>query len=117
MEQGAKDKALGTTALPELNLPAQMNSLHDLRELHKRMEELSILRKEQVDRGMAKKAEGEQALTQLKEKNIMLKKKLKVSVEANQKAENSRSQRNVEKDLMQWRKKCDELKARTSSKR
>ena len=66
---------------------------------------------------MAKKAEGDQTLTQLKEKNTMLKKKLKSCVEANQKAENSRSQRNVEKDLMQWRKKCDELKARTSSKR
>ena len=46
MDQAAKDKALGTTALPELNLPPQMNSLHDLRELHKKMEELSILRKE-----------------------------------------------------------------------
>ena len=83
MEQPAKDKALGTTVLPELNLPPQMNSLHDLRELHKKMEELSILRKEQIDKGMAKKAEGEQALNQLKDKNLLLKKKLKARTEAN----------------------------------
>ena len=83
MEQTAKDKALGTTVLPELNLPPQMNSLHDLRELHKKMEELSILRKEQIDKGMAKKAEGEQALNQLKDKNLLLKKKLKARTEAN----------------------------------
>ena len=83
MEKPANDKALGTTVLPELNLPPQMNSLHDLRELHKKMEELSILRKEQIDKGMAKKAEGEQALNQLKDKNLLLKKKLKARTEAN----------------------------------
>ena len=90
-----------------------MNSLYDLRDLHKRMEELNILRKEQIDRGMQKKAENEQTLTQMKEKNVVLKKKIKARTDANEKAENTKSQRNVEKDLLQWRKKCDELKART----
>ena len=32
---------------------------------------------------MAKKAEGEQALSQLKDKNVLLKKKLKARTEAN----------------------------------
>ena len=70
-----------------------------------------------MDLGMQKKVEHEQALGQLKEKNGVLKKKIKARTEANEKAENTKSQRNVEKDLMQWRKKCDELKARTSKKR
>ena len=94
-----------------------MNSLYDLRELHKKMEELNILRKQQIDRGMSKKTENEQAVVQLREKNEVLKKKIKTRTEANTKAENAKSQRNVERDLLQWRKKCDELKARTGKKR
>ena len=53
----------------------------------------------------------------MKEKNEVLKKKIKTRTEANQKVENSKSQRNVEKDLMQWKKKCDEMKAKTQKKR
>ena len=56
-------------------------------------------------------------MVQLREKNEVLKKKIKARTEANAKAENAKSQRNVEKDLLQWRKKCDELKARTGKKR
>ena len=47
----------------------------------------------------------------------MLKKKIKARTEANAKAENTKSSRNVEKDLLQWRKKCDEMKAKTQKKR
>ena len=68
-----------------------MNSLYDLRELHKKMEEISILRKQQVELGMQKKAENEQTLAQMKEKNSVLKKKIKARNEASEKAENTKS--------------------------
>ena len=58
-----KDHQVGTTAIPELNLPPQMNSIYDLRDLNKKMEEISLLRKQQIDRGMQKKNENEQVVT------------------------------------------------------
>ena len=81
------------------------------------MEEIIILRKQQVERGMQKKTENEQNVTQLREKNELLKRKIKARTDSNAKAENTKSSRNVERDLLQWRKKCDELKARTQKKR
>ena len=35
-----EDATAGTTKLPEFKLPAEMSSLHDLRGLHKAMEEI-----------------------------------------------------------------------------
>ena len=35
-----QDEGAGTTPIPECKLPAEMSSLHDLRALHKAMEEI-----------------------------------------------------------------------------
>ena len=66
---------------------------------------------------MSKKHENESTVVALREKNDVLKKKIITKTETNAKEMHSKSQRNVEKDLLQWRKKQDELKAKTQKKR
>ena len=49
--QTAAAASSGTTAIPEFRLPEEMNSLHDLRQLHKATEEIIRVRSQQVERG------------------------------------------------------------------
>lgn len=56
MVETQDDGTTGTTPLPEFKLPAEMNSLHDLRALHKAMEEIVRQRTAQVEKGKAFKA-------------------------------------------------------------
>ena len=45
LEQG------GTTPIPEFKLPLEMQSLHDLRALHKANEDIVRVRTQQVEKG------------------------------------------------------------------
>lgn len=68
--------AAGTTPIPECKLPAEMGSLHDLRALHKAMEEIVRQRTTQVERGKAQKSKNQETLDALKQKNEVLKSKI-----------------------------------------
>ena len=108
----------GTTKVPEFKLPDEMQSLHNLRSLHKAMEDLTRLRHQQIQRGKAQKAANQQTLDALKEKNVILKKKINEQKVAQEKADNSsKGKRNIGKELGIKRRKLDEMKAKTALKK
>lgn len=95
-----------------------MTSLHDLRALHKAMEEIVRQRTNQVEKGKAQKAKNQESLDVLKQKNDVLKAKIKEQALAAEKAEkNTKGKRNIEKDLTIKRRKLDDLKNKTATKR
>ena len=52
MASGAKSV---TTPIPEFNMPNKMGSLHDIRELNSKMEEIVRIRRQQVEKGKTQK--------------------------------------------------------------
>lgn len=109
----------GTTALPEFKLPPEMSSLHDLRALHKANEELVRLRYQQVEKGKVQKAKNQETLDGLKQKNDVLKNKIKEQRLAAETAaaNQGRGKKNIDKDLANKRRKLDDMKAKTAAKR
>ena len=108
----------GTTAIPEFRLPEEMDSLHDLRQLHKATEEIIRVRSQQVERGKQQKAKNQETLDALKQKNEVLKSKIKEqALAADQAEKNNKGKRNAEKDLAIKRRKLDDLKSKTATKR
>ena len=71
-----QDECAGTPPTPECKLPAEMSSLHDLRALHKAMEEIVRQRTAQVEKGKAQKSKNQESLDALKQKNEVLKAKI-----------------------------------------
>ena len=98
-------------------MPPKMQSLHDLRELNAKMDEIVRIRRQQVEKGKSQKNQNALALEKIKTKNDALVKKIKELNEVEAKLGIQRSKKTTERKLQNLRRKLDDMKSKTQKRR
>ena len=99
------------------NLPAKMTSINDMIALNKQLEALNKLKRQKMEEGMRQKQKNDQIITDMKAQLEEIKEQLKRRNDQEAVASDLTAEKTLAKDLVLWRRKLDEMRNKTTTKR